>query len=97
MGLLRTGVVPGIYDSQALWGEGRKRYRQILTIPTRTSVMADAKCRFCDHAADAGACCSTWTAAIMAKALNPFFGGKRKKGASWSYPREASAQRSLFR
>ena len=37
--------------------------------------MAEAKCRFCDHAADAGAYCGSWTAAIMAKALNPFFGG----------------------
>ena len=37
--------------------------------------MADAKCRFCDHAADVGAYCSTWTAAIMAKALNLFFDG----------------------
>ena len=37
--------------------------------------MVNAKCRFCDHAADVGAYCSTWTAAIMAKALNLFFGG----------------------
>ena len=75
MGPVRTGVVCGITDSQVLWGEGRKRYCQILTIPTRASVMADGKCRFCDHAADVGAYCSTWTAAIMAKALKPFFGG----------------------
>ena len=58
--------------------------------------MVDAKCRSCDHAAAAGAYCSTRTADIIAKALNPFYGGKRKKGASWSYPREVSAQRSLF-
>ena len=37
--------------------------------------MGDAECRFCDQAADAGACCSTWTADLMAKALNPFLGG----------------------
>ena len=53
-GLWRTGVVRGITDSQALWEEGRKRYRQMLTLPTRASVMANAKCRSCDHAADAG-------------------------------------------
>ena len=33
IGLLRTGVVRGTTDSQALWGEGRKKYRQILTLP----------------------------------------------------------------
>ena len=40
--------------------------------------MANAKCRSCDHAADAGVCCSSYAADIMAKALNPFFGGRRK-------------------
>ena len=59
--------------------------------------MADAKCRFCDHAADAGACCSTWTADLMAKALNLFLGGKRKKGASMSCPSDAHAQPRVFR
>ena len=34
--------------------------------------MADAECRFCGHAADAGPYCSTWIADLMAKALNPF-------------------------
>ena len=37
--------------------------------------MADAECRFCDQAADAGPYCSTWTAAIMAKTLKPVLGG----------------------
>ena len=41
--------------------------------------MANAKCRSCGHAADAGAYCSSCAADIMAKALNPFFGGRRKK------------------
>ena len=41
--------------------------------------MANAKCRYCDHAADAGAYSSSCAADIMAKALNPFFGGRRKK------------------
>ncbi len=48
--------------------------------------MADAKCRFCDHAADAGAYCGSWTEAIMAKALNLFLGGKRKKGQAGATP-----------
>ena len=39
--------------------------------------MANAKCRSCDHAADAGAYCSSCAADIMAKALNPFFGGRQ--------------------
>ncbi len=39
--------------------------------------MANAKCRSCDHAA--GAYCSSCAADIMAKALNSFFGGWRKK------------------
>ena len=60
---MRTSIVRGITDGQALWREGRKRYRKILTLPTRASVMANAKC-----AAD-----------IMAKALNPFYGGRRKR------------------
>ena len=34
--------------------------------------MAGAKCRFCDQAADVGAYCSTWTADLITKALNPF-------------------------
>ena len=49
--------------------------------------MAEAKCRFCDQAADADAYCSTWTADLMAKGPQPLlYRGKRKKGASWSYP-----------
>ena len=53
-GLLRTGVVRGITDSQALRAEGRQRYRHILDPPTRAPVMATAKCRSCDHAAAYG-------------------------------------------
>ena len=41
--------------------------------------MANAKCRSCDHADDAGAYCSSCAADIVAKALNPFSGGRRKK------------------
>ena len=41
--------------------------------------MANAKCRSYDHAADAGAYCSSCAADIMAKALNPSFGGRREK------------------
>ncbi len=41
--------------------------------------MANAKCRTCDRAVGAGAHCTSCAAGIMAKALNPFFGGRRKK------------------
>ncbi len=41
--------------------------------------MANAKCRTCDHAAAAGAHCSSCAAGIMAKALDPFFRGRRKR------------------
>ena len=41
--------------------------------------MANPTCRNCDRSADAGAYCGSCAAAIMAKALNPFFGGKWKK------------------
>ena len=41
--------------------------------------MANAKGRNCDRSVDAGAYCSSCAADIMAKALNPFFGGKWKK------------------
>ena len=40
--------------------------------------MANAKCRSCDHDA-VGAYCSSCAAHIMAKALNSFFVGRRKK------------------
>ena len=43
--------------------------------------MANPKCRSCDHAADAGAYCSSCAADIMGKAIDPFFGGRRKKHA----------------
>ena len=69
--VVRTGVVRGITDSQALWGEGRKGYRKLLTPPTRASVIANAKCRSCDHAADAGAYCSSCAADIMAGPSTP--------------------------
>ena len=37
--------------------------------------MAGAKCRSRDHAADAGAYCSTSASEILAKALNLILGG----------------------
>ena len=57
--------------------------------------MANAKCRSCDHAADAGAYCSSCAAGIMANALNPFFGGRRKKLLWPEPPRPSQALRSL--
>ena len=61
--------------------------------------MRNAKCRNCDNDADAGAYCSSCAADIMAKALNPFFGGKWKKEAKpeLSKPSKSSVQPSLFR
>ncbi len=60
--------------------------------------MANAKCRSCGHAADAGAHCSSCAAAITAKALNPFFGDRWKK-LPRPEPHEASrplTQQRLF-
>ena len=61
--------------------------------------MANAKCRNCDNDADAGAYCSSCAAAIMAKALNPFFGGKWKKEARPELTRAGRppAQQNLLR
>ena len=41
--------------------------------------MANPICRTCDPIADSGAYCGQCAAGIMAKALNPFYGGHRKK------------------
>ena len=98
-GLLRTALWVELLTVGALWEEGGKRYRQILSLPTRASAMANAKCRSCYHAADAGAYCSSCAAAIMAKALNPVYGGRRKKSPrpDPSRPSAPSPQRRLFR
>ena len=60
--------------------------------------MANAKCRNCDNDADAGAYCSSCADRIMAKALNPFFGGKWKKGVKpeLTKPGKPPAQQSMF-
>ena len=60
--------------------------------------MANAKCRSCYHAAGAGAYCNSWAADIMAKALNPFFGVRRKKLPRPEPPRPSapSTQHRLF-
>ena len=60
--------------------------------------MKNAKCRCCDHAADAGAYCSSCAAGIMAKALNPFYGGRRRKPPRPEPPRPSapSTQHRLF-
>ena len=50
-----------------------------LTHHSRVWDMASAKCRNCERAAEASAYYSSCAAAIMPKALNPFFGGKCKK------------------
>ena len=41
--------------------------------------MANPTCRNCDRSADTGAYCSSCAAGIMARALNPLHGGRRKK------------------
>ena len=38
--------------------------------------LENVKCRSCGHAADAGVYCGSFAADIMAKALNPFCGGR---------------------
>ena len=60
--------------------------------------MANAKCRTCGRVADTGAYCSSCAAAIMAKALDPFFGGRRKKLPRPEPPKASrpSAQQRLF-
>ena len=60
--------------------------------------MANAKCRRCRRAADAGAYCSSCAADIMAKALNPVVGGRRKKSPRPEPPRtpSPSPQQRLF-
>ena len=61
--------------------------------------MANAKCRNCNRGADSGPYCSTCAADIMAKALNPFAGGRRKKlpDRQTSSPGKPSNQQRLFR
>ena len=41
--------------------------------------MANGTCRRCDQPAEAGPYCSSCAADVRAKALNPFYDGRRKK------------------
>ena len=68
--------------------------------------MANPTYRNCNRSADAGAYCSSFAAGIVAKAFNPFYGGRRKKlpPGQRTVPREpgpavgsTSAQQRLFR
>ena len=52
--------------------------------------MANAKCRSCNRSAGAGAYCSSCAAAIMAKALDSFFGRRRKKSPRSEPPRPST-------
>ena len=83
----------GIADSCPLWRGNGIRYRRILNSSQRALVMANAKCRTCDRAADAGAYCSSCAATIMAKALNPFVGPWRKKRLRPEPPRPFAPSR----
>ena len=49
------------------------------TLPPRVLVMASGTCRRCDRPAEAGPYCSSYAADVIAKALNPFHGGRRRK------------------
>lgn len=81
----------------------RERNREVIvkpsTLPWRAAVMANAKCRRCGRAAGGGVYCSSCAATIMAKALNPRYGGRRKKSASPepTVPIKPSGQQRLFR
>ena len=67
--------------------------------------MANGMCRKCDRPAEAGPYCSSCAADVMAKALNPSHGGRRKRlpGQHGKFPRRPaqtpprpSAQPPLF-
>ena len=49
------------------------------TLPPRVWIMANGTCRRCDRPAEAGPYCNPCAADVMAKALNPFHGGRRKR------------------
>ena len=49
------------------------------TFPQGHRVLANGTCRRCDRPAEAGPCCSSCAADVMAKAFNRFHGGRRKK------------------
>ena len=61
--------------------------------------MGNGTCRRCRRAADAGAYCGSCAADIMARALNPRYGGRRKKEGKPEpvRPLRASGQQRLFR
>ena len=61
--------------------------------------MATIQCRSCDSAADAGVSGSSRAAAIIAKALNPRFGGRWKKRGKppLHRPLPPSTQQRLFK
>ena len=60
--------------------------------------MANSTCRTCDRAADSGAYCSLCAADIMARALDPFYGDRRKKSPrpELARPSAPSSQQRLF-
>ncbi len=72
-------------------------YPETLTLHTKVLAMANETCRRCDR--DAGAYCSSCAVKIMARALDPFYGGRRKK-SPWPEPAKPPAppkQHRLFR
>ena len=79
-------------------GRNRKVIVKFSTLPSRAPVMANPTCRKCHRAADAGPYCSPHAADTMARALNPRFGGRRKKSPRPDLPRPSvpSVQQRLF-
>ncbi len=80
--LVQASVSRGPGDTCPLRMRDSSRYPETLTLPSRAVGMANPTCKSCDRAADSGAYCSSCAAAIMARALNPLYGGRRKTSQS---------------
>ena len=79
-----ASVYRGTDDACPLRMRDSSRYPETLTLPSRAVTLADQACRPCGRTAAAGAYCSSCAAAIMARALNPFYGGRLKKSSGRS-------------
>ena len=79
-------------------GRNREVIVKFSTLPSRAPVMANPTCRKCVCVADAGPCCSSCAADIMARARNPRFSSRYKKGAEPETPSPSrpSAQQRPF-
>ena len=59
--------------------KSRRGTVEFSTLPLRAVAMGNPTCRKCDRAADSDAYCSSCAATIMARALIPLHGGRRKR------------------